>query len=316
MKKSPIKPPALAPGSNVRIISTASPADKTLLRRGVAELKRLRYRVQHAPSEMRPDGYFAGSLAQRLKELRNALTDPEADAVICSRGGYGSSALLEGLEVPRKSRPKLVVGYSDVTALHAYLWRRLGWTSIYGPMVAAGFARGADKNGGYDRDSFVHCAGGTREKWALPLAGETLVRGQANGVLLGGCITLIETTLGTPWELDTRGAILLLEDVITKPYQLDRMLLHLKQAGKFQGVRGFLLGDFPQCDPPPASRVTVRDVCRKILGPLGLPMVFGAPVGHTTRPMLTLPLGVRVRLHAGGAGKLDILERAVIPERK
>jgi muramoyltetrapeptide carboxypeptidase len=138
-----------------------------------------------------------------------------------------------------------------------------------------------------------------------------MARGSASGTLLGGCLALVETTLGTPWELDTRGAILLLEDRALKPYQLDRLLLHLAQAGKFRGVRGFVLGDFPESEPPRRSRVTVRDVFLRILGPLGVPIVFGAAVGHTARPMLTMPLGVRVRLHAQGAGTLDVLEAPV-----
>jgi muramoyltetrapeptide carboxypeptidase len=131
--------------------------------------------------------------------------------------------------------------------------------------------------------------------------------------LLGGCVTLVETSLGTPWELDTRGAILLLEDRGLKPYQLDRMLLHLKQAGKFKGVRGIVLGEFPESEPPEGSRVTVEDVCRRILGPLQIPIVYGAPIGHTARPMLTLPLGIHARLHASGEGHLEILEPAVRP---
>ena len=313
--KEPRKPPALARGSTVRIVSTASPANRAARRQGVDELERLGYRVLRS-REMTAEGYFAGSQARRLAELESALGDPKAEAVICSRGGYGSSALLGDLRLPRASRPKLVVGYSDVTALHAFLWQRLRWTSVYGPMVSAGFYGGAGKSCGYDRESFQNAAEGLRETWTLPLAGETLVGGEASGVLLGGCVTLLETTLGTPWELDTRGAILLLEDVTIKPYQLDRMLLHLQQAGKFRGVRGFVLGDFPQCDPPLPSRVTVRDVCRRILGPLGLPMVFAAPVGHTHRPMLTLPLGVRARLRASGAGQLEILEPAVSKKRQ
>src|SRR5208283_689689 len=115
----------------------------------------------------------------------------------------------------------------------------------------------------------------------------------------------------TPWELDTRGAVLLLEDRGLKPYQLDRMLMHLKQAGKFKGVRGIVLGEFPECEPPEGSTVTVREICQRILGPLRIPIVFGAPVGHAARPMLTLPLGVNVRLHATGEGELEILEPAV-----
>ncbi len=121
----------------------------------------------------------------------------------------------------------------------------------------------------------------TNSGWTVPLEGETFTRGKAEGTLLGGCITLIETSIGTPWELDTRGSILLLEDRGVKPYQLDRMLLHLKQAGKFEGVRGIVLGEFPESEPPEGSSVTVADVCRRILGPLRIPIVYGAPVGHT-----------------------------------
>jgi muramoyltetrapeptide carboxypeptidase len=151
----------------------------------------------------------------------------------------------------------------------------------------------------------------TNSGWTVPLQGETFTHGKAEGTLLGGCITLIETSIGTPWELDTRGSILLLEDRGVKPYQLDRMLLHLKQAGKFEGVRGIVLGDFPESDAFNGSDVAVADVCRRVLGPLHIPIVYGAPVGHTTRPMLTMPLGVRAKLTAKGEGRLDILEPAV-----
>jgi muramoyltetrapeptide carboxypeptidase len=131
-------------------------------------------------------------------------------------------------------------------------------------------------------------------------------------MLLGGCMTLIETTIGTPWELNTRDAILVLEDRGMKPWQVDRALMHLRQAGKFEGVRGIVLGDFPECSPPIEGSPTVHDVCERILGPLGVPVVFGAPIGHTLRPMLTLPLGVQARLSAEGAGLLEILEPAVV----
>jgi len=144
------------------------------------------------------------------------------------------------------------------------------------------------------------------------LRGESLIRGEAEGRILGGCLTLVETTLGTPWELDTRGAVLLLEDRGMKPWQVDRSLMHLRQAGKFESVRGFVLGEFPECDAPMAGSPSVHDVCQRILAPLGVPMVFGAPVGHTLRPMLTVPLGVGVRLRAQGSGELEFLEPAVV----
>jgi muramoyltetrapeptide carboxypeptidase len=120
----------------------------------------------------------------------------------------------------------------------------------------------------------------------------------------------VETTLGTPWELDTRDCILLLEDRGMKPWQVDRALMHLLQANKFAGVRGLVLGDFPECEPP-AGTATVRDVAERILSPLNLPIVYGAPIGHTWRSMLTVPLGVQARLVAEGEGRLEILEPAV-----
>jgi muramoyltetrapeptide carboxypeptidase len=124
-------------------------------------------------------------------------------------------------------------------------------------------------------------------------------------------LTLVETAIGTQWDLQTDDAILVLEDRGMKPWQVDRGLMHLKQAGKFANVRGIVLGDFPECDAPVAGSSTVRDVCRRILGPLGVPTIFGAPIGHTMRPMLTVPLGVQARLSAKQAGVLEILEPAV-----
>ena len=136
--------------------------------------------------------------------------------------------------------------------------------------------------------------------------------GEADGRVLGGCLTILQTTLGTPWELDTDGAILLLEDTQMKPYQVDRALMHLKQAGKFEKVRGIILGEFPGCEPPISGSPSVRWVCEHILSPLNIPIVFGAPVGHAKRAMLTIPLGVRAKLQAKGEGILEILEPAVV----
>ncbi len=335
-----MRPRALMPGGVLRVISPASAGDREALSRGVVELERLGYRVQSASPPMKPEGYFAGTVKGRVAEFANALLDPGADALIGARGGYGSAALLDGaglshILTPKldsklipKLIPKLLIGYSDITVLHAYLWARWRWTSLYGPMVAAGFDGGADRPGGYDLASFLSavdagCVGNatrgraarSSQGWTISLGGETLVSGSASGVLLGGCLTLLQTTLGTPWEIDTRGAILLLEDRGVKPYQLDRMLVHLAQAGKFRGVRGIVLGEFPDCDPPAGSGVTVRDVCRRVLAPLRVPVTFGAAVGHTPRPIRTVPLGVRARLLAAGEGKLEVLEPAVSSEK-
>ena len=166
---------------------------------------------------------------------------------------------------------------------------------------------------GYDRESLLAAVGKTDGSWTLRLRGETLIGGETEGRVLGGCMTLVETTLGTPWELDTRGSILLLEDRGMKPWQVDRALMHLKQAGKLEGVRGIVLGEFPDGGPLMSGSATVRDVCARILGALGVPIVYGAAVGHTPRPVLTVPLGVKGRLRAEGEGQLEILEPAVVP---
>jgi muramoyltetrapeptide carboxypeptidase len=125
-------------------------------------------------------------------------------------------------------------------------------------------------------------------------------------------MTLVEATIGTPWELDTKDSILVLEDRGMKPYQVDRVLMHLKHAGKFKNVRGIVLGEFPESEPSVAGAPRVKEVCARILRPLGVPIVFGAPVGHTTRPMLTIPLGIQARLDAEGEGTLEFLEPAVV----
>lgn len=310
MRKS-LKPPALVPGSTIVVISPASSCKESRLKRGCENLERLGYKVLRNAANPKPDGYFAAPLDARIGEFQRALAGPDSQAIFCSRGGYGSAELLDRLKVSRIKQAHIFCGFSDVTSLHIFLWQRLGWVTFYGPLVAGGLDAGANATEGYDPETFSRAMTITKGSWSAALRAETLVRGSATGILLGGCVTLLETSIGTPWELDTRGAILLLEDRGVKPYQLDRMLLHLKQAGKLKGLRGIVLGEFPESDPPEGSTVTVSDVCRRILGPLRIPIVYGAPVGHTPRPMLTLPLGVPVRLHASGEGRLDILEPAV-----
>jgi muramoyltetrapeptide carboxypeptidase len=265
------------------------------------------------PTVTASDGYFASTAKERRADFLSKLANSRVDGLVGLRGGYGSNYLLENLGNENLSTPKAVIGFSDLSSLQIYLWQRRSWITFYGPMLAAGFDAGAGAPNGYDEKSFRAAISGAAQSWEVPLRGESLVSGDAEGRVLGGALTLVEATIGTPWELDTRDAILLLEDRAMKPYQVDRVLMHLMQAGKFDAVRGIILGDFPQCDPPGARSPSVRDVCARILGTLSVPIVFGAPVGHTMRPMLTIPLGVKARLNAQGEGVLEILEPAVIP---
>src|SRR5258708_4601836 len=308
---NPRKPLALVPGSTIAVVAPASSAKEERIQRGCETLESLDWRVRGDTCKSKPMGYFSAALAERRKLLQDALERREIRAVLCSRGGYGSTEILEKLVTARLRKAKIFCAFSDLTSVHIFLWQKLRWVTFYGPLVAGGFDAGPNATGGFDPDTFMWAMTATNSGWTVPLEGETFTRGKAEGTLLGGCVTLIETSIGTPWELDTRGAILLLEDRGVRPYQLDRMLLHLKQAGKFEGVRGIVLGEFPESEPPDGSSVTVADVCRRVLGPLRIPMVYGAPVGHTTRPMLTIPLGVRAKLQASGEGRIDILEPAV-----
>jgi muramoyltetrapeptide carboxypeptidase len=304
------KPKALASGSRLAAFAPASPGEDAAAERGYAELARLGFAVERVASHA-SEGYFAATAAERRAEFLQKLRDPRIDGLIATRGGYGSNYLLDGGLEKELAGPKCLIGYSDLTSLQIYLWQRCRWTAIYGPMLGAGLEAGAGAPKGYDNTSFLNATGKSDGGWEISLHGEILTSGEAGGTLLGGCLTLVETTIGTPWELDTRDSILLLEDRGMKPWQVDRALIHLRQAGKFEGVRGIVLGDFPDCAPPVVGSPTVLDVCERILKPLGIPIVFGAPVGHTVRPMLTIPLGVRARLRGSGAGSLDILEAAV-----
>ncbi|MGC2333528.1 MAG: LD-carboxypeptidase [Candidatus Acidiferrales bacterium] len=305
----PIKPPALRPGDAIRVVSLASPVQEDHLQAGCDELARLGYvaKLDRANALAR-ESFFAGSTASRLAALKDALADPAARAIFCSRGGYGSNHLLDGLSVALAA-PKIFLGSSDLTSLQLFLWQKFGWVTFYGPMVASNFDRGAGAPNGYDGPSLMSALTETRHGWSIDLQGSPMGSGQAEGTVLGGCLTLVEASLGTPWELDTQRAILLLEDRGMKPYQVDRALMHLKQAGKFRSVAGIVLGDFPECDPPPDGE-TVESVAGRILAPLGVPIVWGVPIGHTLRSTLTLPLGVRAELSSAGRGVLKILEPA------
>jgi muramoyltetrapeptide carboxypeptidase len=304
------KPRALRSGSTLLPVAPASPADFAKVNAGAEELRRLGFHVADATPLM-PEDFFAGSVEGRRGELLDGLQREDVHALVAVRGGYGSNYILEGLKLRPATAPRIVLGYSDVTSLQIFLWQRYRWVGFYGPMLAAGFDAGADTPKGYDRESLRAALERTSGGWTLGLRGEILAGGSGEGRILGGCLTMVQTTLGTPWELDTRGAILLLEDRGMKPWQVDRALMHLKQAGKFAGVAGLVLGDFPECEAPMAGSSSVREVCARVLAPLGVPIVFGAPVGHTMRPMLTVPLGVRARLNANGAGTLEVLEPAV-----
>ena len=305
------KPKALRKGSRIALVSPSSPAEPVAVAAGMAELRRLGFQVEELPP-LPAQGYFAGRHEELVKLFRKPFHDKSVDGVIATRGGYGANYLIDFRLGTSLFGPKCLVGFSDLNAIQLLLYEVRSWAGFYGPMVAAGFNHGANQPSGYDEVSFLQAVRETKSKWSIPLRGESVASGSATGRILGGCLTMLQTTLGTGWDPDTQGAILVLEDRGMKPYQVDRALRHLWQAGKLQDVNGVVLGDFPDSEPAVAGSPTIPEICERILGPLGVPIVYGAPVGHTKRPMLTIPLGVRAKLHAKGEGTLEILEPAVI----
>jgi len=310
-QRAPRKPKALAAGSRIGVFAPASPAAAVDMIAGLTELKRHGFQVV-ANQDSKAEGFFAGSSLDRVNGFLATVNSDQVDGLVALRGGYGSNYLLDFELEKSLASPKCVIGFSDITSLHIYLWQRCGWVTFYGPMLAAGLNSGPGLPKGYDENSLLQAIRRTEAGWKLRLRGEPMLAGEAVGRVLGGCMTMLEATIGTPWELDTKDSILVLEDRAMKPYQVDRVLMHLKQTGKFEGVRGIVLGEFPECQPSVAGSPTVRDVCARILRPLGVPLVFCAPVGHTPRPMLTVPLGIEARLDAEGEGTLEFLEPAVV----
>lgn len=305
------KPEALRKGSRIGIVSPSSPGEAAAISAGIAELRRLGFQIEE-PAPMEPQGYFAASHAERLQQFCQTVHEKHVDGVIAARGGYGANYLIDSRLSTRLQGPKCIIGFSDFNIIQLLLMEVQGWAGFYGPMAASGFNHGADRPSGYDLVSFLQAVGETKSKWKIPLHGQVLASGTASGRIVGGCLTMVQNTLGTGFSPNTRGAVLLLEDRGMKPYQVDRALRHLYQAGIFENVAGIVLGDFPDCDPPSSGSPIVPEICAEILGPLDVPIVYGAPIGHTKRAMLTIPLGVRAKLHAKGEGTLEILEPAVV----
>jgi muramoyltetrapeptide carboxypeptidase len=223
----------------------------------------------------------------------------DVDAVICARGGYGSNYLLPLLDFNAlRISPKAFVGYSDNTSLLLAL-ERAGMVTFHGPMVASDFAKGAA-----DEHSFRAALGGDALDFSFPAGSQVkaLVTGEARGPLTGGCLSVVMTSLGTPWEIETEGKILFLEDVNEKPFRIDRMLMHLLLAGKFRGVRGILFGAMLGCSAPSAEEETLPRMILRVLGGLGVPIVIGFPSGHVESGNITLPFGVPSVLSSSSAG--------------
>ena len=315
-----VKPKPLRAGDTVALITPStyvSSPDSLQLAKQTVEYFGLKWKL--APNAGKRIGYLGGTVEERVNDLHAAFADPEVKAVFCIRGGYGSAMLLDKIDYALvRSHAKIFVGYSDITALHLGLHQQAGMVTFHGPIVLSSFSDytlAHFRRALFDPNPLGVLKNPPEERPFRPKHPlRTLKGGRGTGPLTGGNLTLISTTMGTPWEIQTDGKLLFLEDVDEQPYSMDRMLTHLRLAGKFRHIQGLILGQCQDCTPrdyKPAfeSTFSLGEVYDNILGDLKVPILAGLTIGHT-EDQLTLPLGVRATLDAD-AGTLTVEEEAL-----
>lgn len=308
-QQSRIKPPALRPGDKVGIVAPASNIKRENLEAGCDQVRRMGYEPVYSETILERDLYFAGSVERRAQELEEMFGRDDIRAIVCARGGYGSNYLLRAIDVGKiAAHPKIFVGYSDPTTLLTWFADEANFVTFHGPMAAKDFAVA----GGVDLTSWLNALSGEAE-WEIGegSGAKALVAGEAEGILYGGCLSMLMAALGTPFDIHTAGTILFIEDLAAKPYQIDRMLMQLKLAGKLKDVRGIVFGEMMDCRQSSTQDYTLEEVVLRVVGDLGIPIAFGMRSGHVSRANITLPIGVRARLEVGDGVTLKILEAAV-----
>ena len=304
-----VKPPALRPGDTIGIVAPASNVKQPDLEAGCEALRRAGYEPFYFDSILERDLYFAGTVERRLRELEEMFERDNIRAIVCARGGYGANYLLQNLDLSKiKKHPKIFVGYSDLTSLLTHFVDS-GLVTFHGPMVAKDWAH-VD---GVNLESWSAALTQT-VPWEVPINDGviTLAEGEAEACLYGGCLSILVSSLRTASEINTDDTILFLEDIAAKPYQIDRMLMQLKLAGKLDKVRGLIFGEMLDCIQAPNQDYTLQEVIMRVVGELRMPVIFGLKSGHVTSQNIVLPLGVRAKLVAQkGKVSVTILESAV-----
>jgi muramoyltetrapeptide carboxypeptidase len=301
-----IKPRAISPGATVGIAAPGGPIDAERLAAGRAVWERAGYRVVHRDDLTAKRGYLAGDDARRAAELAELIADPRVDAIVCARGGYGTPRILDRLDATAfRAARKPLVGYSDITALLLWQRRCAGLVGFHGPMLE----RGGDVDP-ITLGVLVAALTGERDDAGRRWSGRPLGGGRATGRLVGGNLVLVAASLGTPWEVDTRGAILLVEEVNEAPYKIDRLFQQLRAAGKLARLAGLGMGAFTGCADERYPETSAQDVVAELARAHGIPLVAELPFGHC-RDNRAWPIGARATLD-GDAGTLEILEPGVM----
>lgn len=306
-----IKPKALKPGDMIGVIAPASPSTEKKVQLAQEQITALGYRVKFGKSCYETHGYLAGIDRLRAEDINNMFRDEEVQGIICLRGGYGTMKVLQRLDLEAiRNNPKVFVGYSDITSLHLAMNQLCNLVTFHGPMAASDISKGLED---FTKNSFLRTIGRPEAAELIENPKESeiicLVEGEARGRIVGGNLALITATMGTPYEIDTKGKLLFLEDIGEVPYRIDRMLTQLALAGKFDDAAGVILGDFNNCEAPKGEEsLSFMEVLKEILVPYGKPTIYNLQAGHCS-PMITLPLGVEAVLNASET-KLYIKEAA------
>ncbi|HEX7409266.1 MAG TPA: LD-carboxypeptidase [Candidatus Binatia bacterium] len=295
------KPAPLRRGDVIGVVAPGGAVDEASLQAGVRVLEDAGFRIQLGAAARNQAGYLAGTDHERAKDLHEMFRAPAIKAIIAARGGYGSGRLLPLIDPAEiRQHPKIFVGHSDLTFLLNDFVQRAELVSFHGPMIT-GLQQRPEA-----AESLLRMLTGNRIGWHQP-AQDVVQPGTAEGPLVGGCLSAIVATLGTPYALETRGCLLFLEDVNEKPYRVDRMLTQLRQAGALGEVAGVIFGEMSGCIATENERVSVRDVIAEAFADAPYPVAFGLPSGHGLGT-LTLPLGIRARL---AGERLTLLESPV-----
>lgn len=313
-----VKPPPLPDGGTIAVVAPASPPQtRSEIEQAVDYFQSRDYKVVLGPNHRKVHGYLAGSDAERAEDLQWALSEPGIDMVHALGGGYGTARLHDLIDWAALGDPRIVCGYSDITALHLAIAAHAGWVTFYGPNFLR-FTRRKDE-----------LTEETREWFHRAFAPEPLGRvfsdpenpyvltvgaGAVEAPLVGGCLTLLSASIGTPFEVDTDGCVVMVEDLNTEVYLVDTLLNHLIRAGKLDNAAGLVFGTDVnlknQTVPEtPESTLTIEEMLDELIAPLGIPAIANVPVGHG-KHMATMPLGATVRLDAD-AKTLEVVEAAV-----
>ena len=301
------QPKGLKPGDTIAVVAPAGTiASRDVFDRGIAALERVGFRTRFDDRVFQSYRYMAGRDADRAEELMRAIEDPSVRAIIALRGGYGCARIVTLLDERRvRENCKIFIGFSDLTTLHLF-FNKCGWITFHGPMAANEALAEISAEREKHMVSLLTDTG-YRPTLQFPQL-EILSQGTAEGILTGGCLSLVTASIGTPYEIRTEGKILFLEDTGEQPYRIDRMITHLRLAGKLDYAAGILLGQFSDCGAT-AGDYSTGDVLRDVLSGLNIPILANFPAGHI-RDNWTLPLGVRARIDAN-ARAIHFLEPAV-----